>query len=446
MAMKIGRNDPCHCGSGKKYKKCCLHKDEEKEISQTSLESDSEELFPVEQFWEESILDFGNDADMPPFQMNQDISDEENRLLEDWWNTYDDLNSPERIQKHIEAFMSEHPELMPHLEINEGVVFSMGNGLRREGRFRDYVLFLIDYSKRFPEVYAEAESYYNLDIIAWLISIGKNEEIDPYLTPFEANPSEYADELFDLVDLLTAKDITQPLLYLIEKTKTEVVDSGEVWRGEDLLIPLIYDKLTPFLKKEYTAEDLSGLVDQLGGVYTVGDREEMLNLWASRFGDTFRPYKKWEFDPRWTKKERSTFYLSVSDSYMRYLHEQFGISWISAHYHSHLIYEYGLACIELKKGKKLKKPFDFSQETMDNLIQTVAGDPFGILNSNTAFNLINAIYYFPDYLSACDMSEEMDPEVVRETAVYFYDMLFPDLAGYSSLTFCYKDFPFWENP
>jgi preprotein translocase subunit SecA len=23
-AKKIGRNDPCPCGSGKKYKKCCL--------------------------------------------------------------------------------------------------------------------------------------------------------------------------------------------------------------------------------------------------------------------------------------------------------------------------------------------------------------------------------------------------------------------------------------
>ena len=21
---RLGRNDPCHCGSGKKYKKCCL--------------------------------------------------------------------------------------------------------------------------------------------------------------------------------------------------------------------------------------------------------------------------------------------------------------------------------------------------------------------------------------------------------------------------------------
>jgi len=32
MANKIGRNDPCSCGSGKKYKKCC----QSKEVSQSS--------------------------------------------------------------------------------------------------------------------------------------------------------------------------------------------------------------------------------------------------------------------------------------------------------------------------------------------------------------------------------------------------------------------------
>ncbi len=26
--MKLGRNDPCHCGSGNKYKKCCEEKDQ----------------------------------------------------------------------------------------------------------------------------------------------------------------------------------------------------------------------------------------------------------------------------------------------------------------------------------------------------------------------------------------------------------------------------------
>jgi len=27
VAKKVGRNEPCHCGSGRKYKKCCLSKE-----------------------------------------------------------------------------------------------------------------------------------------------------------------------------------------------------------------------------------------------------------------------------------------------------------------------------------------------------------------------------------------------------------------------------------
>lgn len=445
--MKIGRNDPCHCGSGKKYKKCCLQKDEEKEIANATLETGPEDAFPDKGFWEDSIFDFDDHSEIPSFQKNQNISDEENSLLEEWWNTYDDLDIPEEIQNHIESFMSEHPELLTHLEINGGVVFSMGNGFRREGRLRQYALFLIDYSNRFPEVYSEAESYYNLDIIAWLISIGKFQEINSYFTPFISNPSEYADELFDLVDLLVAKDIIKPLLNLISKTKSKVVDSLEVWGGEDILVPLLYDKLTPFLKKEYTSEDLSNLVEQLKEFYSNENRDELLTIWSSRFGDIFRPYKKWEFDLRWTKEEKIAFYYSISDSYMRYLHERFGISWISAQFYSNLIYEYGVACLEFKKSKKLKQPFDFSKEIVDKVTLIVTGDSFNIPNPTTVFSLINAIYYFPEYLSACDTLEEMDPVKVRKTATYFYDTIFLDLAGYSSLTLCFKDFPFWdENP
>jgi hypothetical protein len=29
--MKVGRNQPCHCGSGRRYKHCCLEKDQAKE-------------------------------------------------------------------------------------------------------------------------------------------------------------------------------------------------------------------------------------------------------------------------------------------------------------------------------------------------------------------------------------------------------------------------------
>ena len=36
---ELGRNDPCPCGSGRKYKQCCLAKDEEKERAARAKET-----------------------------------------------------------------------------------------------------------------------------------------------------------------------------------------------------------------------------------------------------------------------------------------------------------------------------------------------------------------------------------------------------------------------
>lgn len=65
---KVGRNDPCHCGSGVKYKYCCLQKDQEEHSSSTSTApsasetrssfqsqtatSESQTTSPAEKAWE----------------------------------------------------------------------------------------------------------------------------------------------------------------------------------------------------------------------------------------------------------------------------------------------------------------------------------------------------------------------------------------------------------
>lgn len=42
--QKVGRNDPCPCESGKKYKKCCLPKDQEqKAVDEENMFEDYEE-------------------------------------------------------------------------------------------------------------------------------------------------------------------------------------------------------------------------------------------------------------------------------------------------------------------------------------------------------------------------------------------------------------------
>ena len=40
--MKVGRNDPCPCGSGKKYKHCCYAKDSVKHVPETEAEAEEQ--------------------------------------------------------------------------------------------------------------------------------------------------------------------------------------------------------------------------------------------------------------------------------------------------------------------------------------------------------------------------------------------------------------------
>jgi len=41
LLSKVGRNDPCPCGSGKKYKKCCMVKEEQSKNVLSDTEADT---------------------------------------------------------------------------------------------------------------------------------------------------------------------------------------------------------------------------------------------------------------------------------------------------------------------------------------------------------------------------------------------------------------------
>ena len=55
---KIGRNAPCPCGSGKKYKKCCLKKEQAVTMPQPNFESYVDELDDLSN----SVLDLIQDG------------------------------------------------------------------------------------------------------------------------------------------------------------------------------------------------------------------------------------------------------------------------------------------------------------------------------------------------------------------------------------------------
>jgi len=73
--MKTGRNDICPCGSGKKYKKCCLIKDEKAVVEQqVKAHAEFEEWFKADIVAGQKALQDTSDYLNPDEFPNIDVS------------------------------------------------------------------------------------------------------------------------------------------------------------------------------------------------------------------------------------------------------------------------------------------------------------------------------------------------------------------------------------
>ena len=76
MVDQLGRNEPCHCGSGKKYKKCCMAEDD-KLRSQEIKEANSLNIANAQLDISEAFPQF-----------DPSINSAEYDALEDWVDEY----------------------------------------------------------------------------------------------------------------------------------------------------------------------------------------------------------------------------------------------------------------------------------------------------------------------------------------------------------------------
>lgn len=78
MTERAGRNDPCPCGSGLKYKKCCLPVDREKEGTEATTETVEQIEEPYEDFEIYRGEQEGREEqEVEPQMEYEDISDDE---------------------------------------------------------------------------------------------------------------------------------------------------------------------------------------------------------------------------------------------------------------------------------------------------------------------------------------------------------------------------------
>lgn len=211
--MKARRNDPCPCGSGKKYKKCCLASDrqrcpedrlqpprsewENEEPREDGLSGSSE--WPDEPLRPELTAAMSGPADSCCGDDSPDESqvrpDPLNEARDALWNEFETRDYQDQIALFLKTF--DTPELL-----GDGMAFEMLAAIRRGVKEHDdwdaFEILVRAFRERLPETFDGTAAC----CISWLIeervARGRLDDLAPLATEIAAHAGDDIDT-FDLV-------------------------------------------------------------------------------------------------------------------------------------------------------------------------------------------------------------------------------------------------------
>ncbi|WP_191560030.1 tetratricopeptide repeat protein [Metabacillus idriensis] len=212
--MDIGRNDPCHCGSGKKYKKCCMKKVTSLDaIREEELRRIQAELFQFADFHMSPELESVFDKYVG------DVESEEEEMLDALINIWSVFSFKDKQRKAmIELFIeqkrkeSARPSLIAQLEtwVDTAPSISIISEKEQDGLYVVEDVFSKDVKK--VKMDAEIENDYEEGaiLIGYLLPFGQyfSYFISALSLPAEAGShfAEYAKDIFAESDFSNAEE------------------------------------------------------------------------------------------------------------------------------------------------------------------------------------------------------------------------------------------------
>ena len=457
---RVGRNDPCPCGSGKKYKKCCLGKDAETEqkqfLSATVIEEgeeyeaddfrapedEREDLDPWdadeedgdgdedEEDWEEDDWDEeqGGEDDVPERRSPEadyplpDTSADEEALVEGWWDElmpfFKKRDADEMIRRIVD-FMERHPDLFVHLGLDGECLFELGAELARRGQQSRYVELLLRIREEHPEVYVRSHAYYEIHVVTERILAGQQEAIPQYFNFFERYPDSNPDELSRLIDLLLAANCQDAVFDLARKTGVSSMRSRRVLSGDFVYQWFVFEKWMPFLDRGDASKDsCMELLEASGDIDGHLDLEFRLESITKAMSAMFRGLPIQDFRQVRKRTDVEDFYEALCWNFTRFLHERRGMAWATARFFANQLELYFR---EISSEKRPKNPFSFEQKRLDQYIARNCKRLLW-LDGISSISLLQSVYEFAGYLEANTLLPAADPDAIRQDCRNLYDI------------------------
>lgn len=198
MSDRTGRNDPCPCGSGKKYKRCCLGKEPPKPLATqvkpaTPMPPPSPR--PASPAWT------GNKSAPAPPPRPRDEWD-------DWYDRYRGVSLADRLDMLRALLAEDHPaEFYTDIEFVSAVLEAPRDlGDEDNGA---YIAFLEEMLARRPEVFNLGADWFVRQIAYAYVRGGRDRDIARLLPPLLGDEYEPHEAVFDLEDLFRLADLSE---------------------------------------------------------------------------------------------------------------------------------------------------------------------------------------------------------------------------------------------
>lgn len=447
---KLGRNEPCHCGSGKKYKKCCLGIKLEpvvQDFSETLTNPDIDDAWDdFEDDTEEKNYPQHNKYPCKKFIENiPQIDPVQKKLVDDWWDVFEKpyKNGRTNVNKCIvllKEFLTKHPELAPNLEIHYEALFEIGAEALRTGQYDTYIEFLIWYRKNCIEGYKLSGAYYDRALIEYfLIQKDCPEKIIDYFDIYKEYPDHGIDELAKVKDSLQGLNQPELCIELLNDIYPNIFYSHNVIGSSDFVEPIVLNCFYKYAKRNYSEKDLDLMINELKEISSkvpemgiITDKE----FWDKRLNNMYSQDSKLAIP---STSDIKDFYEKLTLQFEVYLNEKKNKKWLTASYLSSHVLNFLLASIKNKK-KKSQNVFNFDSKKLERFIMERYKNIFW-LEAVPSLSFIQAIYYFCEFLKEKEYINEIDFMSAKKSTVSIFSEVYKHSKNEFYTTKYFENFP-----
>jgi hypothetical protein len=220
---KLGRNDPCWCGSGKKYKHCHMRQDRAEGIEPAAASALATPAATTP-------------APMKPVAPEPPPVPPEIEAANARWEQFEAADLEGKVALFIETLASGEMDWEEAYMVLQGIRDETDPRRDPQARIR-YAELVERLRREAPDLYRHDLPYYHQNLINDAIADSRWEAIPELLAGFAEAPVDRGiDIFFDLIDQLVYHGQTEPLIHTIKQMWSDVLDSGELvpWTGDEL--------------------------------------------------------------------------------------------------------------------------------------------------------------------------------------------------------------------